>query len=64
MAVMERIAGRLQTERDELAHSMDDFSLAVFQWATAETQMSQPLQRLASCMENCHAAVKSLVGDL
>lgn len=62
LGVMERIGNRLHGEREELSESLEDFSTAVFQWSMLEPQMTQPLQKLGSCVESCNLALKSLVG--
>ena len=61
MSVMERIAVRLHSERETLQLAHDDFSVSLFHWAGSERAMTQPLQKLASCVEKCSHALKGLV---
>ena len=61
MSVMERIVARLHGERETLQLANDDFSVSLFHWAANEKIMTQPLQKLASCVEKCSHLLKSLV---
>ena len=61
MSVLERIGARLHGEREVLQAALDDFSVELFHWAANEQVMTQPLQKLANCMENCGHLVKKLV---
>lgn len=63
MSILERIGARLHSERESLQMAQDDFSVSLFQWASNEQDLSQPLQKLASCVENCGHLVKCLVCD-
>ena len=61
MSVLERIGARLHNEREVLQTAQDDFSVALFHWAANEQVMTQPLQKLANCVEHCSHHVKKLV---
>ena len=61
MSVLERIGARLHSEREALQAAQDDFSVALFHWATNEQVMARPLQKLAGCVEHCSHHVKKLV---
>ena len=61
MGAMERIAARLHNERETLHAAQDDFSVSVFHWAANEQVLTQPLQKLASSVEECNKALKDLV---
>ena len=62
LGVMEKVGNRLYDERGELLTSQEDFSTVVFQWSMLEPKITQPLQKLANCVDNCSTALKSLVG--
>lgn len=61
MSVLERIVVRLHSERETLQLAYDDFSVSLFHWAANEQVMTQPLQKLAGCVEKCSHFLKSLV---
>ena len=62
LGVVERIVTRLHQEREELAKTMEDFSLTAHQWSELEEeQLSHSVKKMASCMEHCATAVTDLV---
>ena len=63
MSLLDRIAARLHGERETLQLACDDFSVSLFHWAANEQVMTQPLQKLASCVEKCSHLIKQLVGS-
>ena len=64
LCVMEKVGNRLHEEREELLASQEDFSTVVFQWSMLEPKITQPLQKLANCVDNCNTTLKSLVSLL
>ena len=61
MSLLERIVARLHSERETLQLAYDDFSVSLFHWAANEQAMTQPLQKLASCVEKSSHNLKCLV---
>ena len=61
MSVLERIGARLHSERESLQMAQDDFSVSLFHWAANEQVLTNPLQKLASCVEHCGHSLKRLV---
>ena len=64
LCVMEKVGNKLHDEREELLASQEDFSTVVFQWSMLEPKITQPLQKLANCVDNCNTTLKSLVSLL
>lgn len=62
LGVVEKVGNRMYDERKEVLTSQEDFSTVVFQWSMLEPKITQPLQKLANCVDNCSTALKSLVG--
>ncbi len=60
--MVERIATRIHTERDELAADLDDFGAAVKQWSLNESDLVAPIQQMGTCLDNCSIATNQLVG--
>ena len=61
MLTVERIVNRLHDDRSDLSKISEEYSSALFQWATLENTLSQPLQKLANCVDRCDTALRSLV---
>ena len=61
MSVLERVGTRLHQERSEFAIVLDDFSTALFGWATNESMLQHSLQRVAGCVETCCVGIGTLV---
>ena len=61
MCLMERIVTRLHGERETLQLAHEDFSVSLFHWAANEQVLTQPLQKLANCVDKCSHVLKRLV---
>ena len=61
LGLVERVAARLHTEREELAHDMDNFYAAILQWSLNEPDIIGPIQQTAACVDKCSTALKLLV---
>lgn len=58
--IVERIAIRLHTERDELVSNMEEMSTEFAGWGLNEPHLVTPIRALGTCVENCTSSLVTL----